>query len=58
MLDTEVPWLEPLPDRLLGSVPDDPAAVVAARAGIRLALIAALQHLPARQRAVLLCARR
>ena len=52
--DMEVPWLEPFPDRLLGTPPDDPAAVVAFRAGIRLALIAALQHLPAQQRAVLL----
>ncbi|HEV2344378.1 MAG TPA: sigma-70 family RNA polymerase sigma factor [Actinocrinis sp.] len=50
----EVPWLEPLPDRMIGTLPDDPAAVVAFRAGIRLALIAALQHLPGRQRAVLL----
>lgn len=52
--DMEVPWLEPFPDRMMGTMPDDPAAVVAFRAGIRLALIAALQHLPARQRAVLL----
>ncbi|HEU5028873.1 MAG TPA: RNA polymerase subunit sigma-70 [Spirillospora sp.] len=46
-----VPWLQPVPDALLGG--DDPAAVVAGRAGVRLALIAALQLLPARQRAVL-----
>jgi RNA polymerase sigma-70 factor (ECF subfamily) len=46
----EVPWLEPFPDRLAG----DPGAVVAARAGMRLALIAALQYLPARQRAALI----
>ncbi|OLT08872.1 RNA polymerase subunit sigma-70 [Pseudonocardia sp. CNS-004] len=46
--DPAVPWLQPVPDALL-----DPAAVVAGRAGVRLALIAALQHLPARQRAVL-----
>jgi len=52
--DMEVPWLEPFPDRLIAAPPDDPAAVVAFRAGIRLALIAALQHLPAQQRAVLL----
>jgi RNA polymerase sigma-70 factor, ECF subfamily len=52
--EMEVPWLEPFPDRMMGTLPDDPAAVVAFRAGIRLALIAALQHLPARQRAVLL----
>ncbi|MBD2897319.1 RNA polymerase subunit sigma-70 [Spirillospora sp. NPDC000708] len=49
--ETAVPWLQPAPDALLGG--DDPAAVVAARAGVRLALIAALQLLPARQRAVL-----
>ncbi|GGT75777.1 sigma-70 family RNA polymerase sigma factor [Actinomadura citrea] len=49
----EVPWLGPLPDRLVGGVPEDPATVVAERAGLRLALIAALQYLPARQRAVL-----
>ncbi|NUR91401.1 MAG: sigma-70 family RNA polymerase sigma factor [Nonomuraea sp.] len=42
-------WLQPVPDALLG----DPAAVVSARAGVRLAFIAALQHLPARQRAIL-----
>jgi RNA polymerase sigma-70 factor (ECF subfamily) len=47
--DGSVPWLTPAPDALLG----DPAAVVAGRAGIRLAFIAALQLLPARQRAVL-----
>ncbi len=52
--DMEVPWLEPFPDRLMGTMPEDPAAIVAFRANIRLALIAALQHLPAKQRAVLL----
>jgi len=50
----EVPWLEPFPGRLIAAPPDDPAVIVALRAGIRLALIAALQHLPAQQRAVLL----
>lgn len=50
----EVPWLQPIPDAWLGTAPDDPAAAVASRAGIRLAMVAALQHLSARQRAVLI----
>ncbi|MDH6243318.1 sigma-70 family RNA polymerase sigma factor [Mycobacterium sp. OTB74] len=49
--DTEIPWLQPIPDALVS--PSDPATVVAERADLRLALIAALQHLPARQRAAL-----
>ncbi len=44
-------WMQPAPDALLGA--DDPAAVVVGRTGVRLAFIAALQILPARQRAVL-----
>jgi RNA polymerase sigma-70 factor, ECF subfamily len=51
---TEVPWLEPAPDAMVGAGASDPATVVASRESIRLALIAALQHLPPRQRAVLL----
>ncbi|MEV4473819.1 sigma-70 family RNA polymerase sigma factor [Nonomuraea sp. NPDC049504] len=51
--DDEVPWLEPAPDALTGAGADDPAAIVTSRESIRLALIAALQHLPPRQRAVL-----
>ena len=50
----EVPWLQPIPDARFGSAPADPAAVVVSRASMRLALIAALQYLPARQRAVLI----
>jgi RNA polymerase sigma-70 factor, ECF subfamily len=48
----EVAWLQPIPDALLAAA--DPATIVASRASIRLALIAALQHLPARQRVVLI----
>jgi RNA polymerase sigma-70 factor (ECF subfamily) len=51
---SEVHWLEPFPDALLRPEHADPAAVTAARAGLRLALIAALQQLPARQRTVLI----
>ena len=47
----EVPWLEPMPDSL---VSDDPAAVVTGRESIRLAVVAAMQFLPPRQRAVLI----
>jgi RNA polymerase sigma-70 factor (ECF subfamily) len=50
----EVPWLEPFPDPLLRPESADPAAVVTARSGLRLALIAALQRLPVRQRTVLI----
>src|SRR4051794_1033438 len=46
----EVPWLEPIPDSMVVSAESDPASVVTSRESIRLALIAALQHLPAKQR--------
>jgi RNA polymerase sigma-70 factor (TIGR02960 family) len=49
--EPSVAWLQPAPDALFGA--GDPAVVVAARSGVRLAFIAALQFLPARQRAVL-----
>ena len=49
----EVTWLEPVPDAMIGGDPHDPATIVAGRASVRLALIAALQQLPPRQRAVL-----
>ncbi|HEY7206850.1 MAG TPA: sigma-70 family RNA polymerase sigma factor [Gaiellaceae bacterium] len=49
----EVTWIEPAPDGLV--VPDgDPAEVAEARESIRLAFVAALQHLPPRQRAALI----
>jgi RNA polymerase sigma-70 factor (ECF subfamily) len=50
----EVSWLEPFPEVLFNSVPDDPASVVGTRQSLRLAMVAALQHLPPRQRAVLI----
>lgn len=43
---TEIPWLQP--------IPDDPADVLAVRGDLRLAFVAALQFLPARQRAILI----
>jgi RNA polymerase sigma-70 factor (ECF subfamily) len=50
----EVAWLQPFPGALLAREREDPAAVAASRAGIRLAFVAALQYLSARQRAVLI----
>jgi RNA polymerase sigma-70 factor (ECF subfamily) len=50
---TEVNWLQPAPDALVTPDSADPAVIVAAREGLRLALIASLQYLPPRQRAVL-----
>jgi RNA polymerase sigma factor (sigma-70 family) len=47
----EVPWLQPIPDALVSV---ESAEIVASRQSVRLALIAALQYLPARQRAVLI----
>jgi RNA polymerase sigma-70 factor, ECF subfamily len=50
----DVPWLQPLPDAALAAAQADPAAVAVSRAGTRLAFVAALQYLSARQRAVLI----
>jgi RNA polymerase sigma-70 factor (ECF subfamily) len=49
-----VSWLQPIPDALVRPDAGDPAAVVESRADLRLALVASLQYLPPRQRAVLL----
>ena len=52
--DPDVAWLQPIPDALVTPESQDPAAIVASREGLRLALIASLQYLPPRQRAVLI----
>jgi RNA polymerase sigma-70 factor, ECF subfamily len=49
----EATWIEPVPDRLVVS-DGDPAEVAESRETIKLAFVAALQHLPPRQRAVLI----
>jgi len=50
----DVAWLEPVPDALVTPDSADPATIVTVRESLRLALIAGLQYLPARQRAVFL----
>ena len=49
----ETTWIEPIPGGLLGAG-EDPAELTEAKETIRLAFVAALQHLPPRQRAVLI----
>ena len=49
---SEVTWIEPIPDTMVGS--SDPAEETLGRETLRLAFIAALQHLPPRQRAALI----
>jgi RNA polymerase sigma-70 factor, ECF subfamily len=53
----EIAWLQPFPDQLLEGVApseEEPDAVVVAKETIELAFLAAIQHLPPRQRAVLI----
>jgi RNA polymerase sigma-70 factor (ECF subfamily) len=54
-LDLSQSWIQPLPDAASGAAGlGDPADLIVQRDSVRLALIAAIQQLPARQRAVLL----
>src|SRR5947209_9031367 len=50
---SDIPWLQPAPDSMLFGATDDPAVVVSHRSTVRLAFVAALQHLSPLQRAVL-----
>ncbi|KAB2352505.1 sigma-70 family RNA polymerase sigma factor [Actinomadura rudentiformis] len=50
--DGEIVWLQPIPDAMVTPGPGDPAAIVTMRERLRLTLIASLQHLTPRQRAV------
>jgi RNA polymerase sigma-70 factor (ECF subfamily) len=47
-------WVQPIPDARVLPGDGDPAELAAQRDSVRLAFVAALQHLPARQRAVLI----
>ena len=50
----EVTWIEPVPDAQVTPEAGDPADVVGSRESVTLAFVAALQHLPPKQRAVLI----
>jgi len=47
-------WVTPIPDDSVLPIDGDPAELAAARETIKLAFVTALQHLPAKQRAVLI----
>jgi RNA polymerase sigma-70 factor, ECF subfamily len=51
---TDLPWLQPYPDRLLDELESGPEAATVSKETIELAFLAAIQHLPPRQRAVLI----
>jgi RNA polymerase sigma-70 factor (ECF subfamily) len=50
----DVPWMQPFPDRLFGGPPEDPEMLAIERNRLRLALVAAMQLLSAKQRAALI----
>jgi RNA polymerase sigma-70 factor (ECF subfamily) len=50
----EESWIEPIPDGRVIPAGGDPAELAIERETVRLAFVAALQHLPSRQRAVLI----
>ena len=55
--ESEVPWLQPYPDRLLESIPaaeEEPDAAVVSKETVELAFLVAIQHLSPKQRAVLI----
>jgi RNA polymerase sigma-70 factor, ECF subfamily len=47
-------WIEPVPDSMVVGDDGDPAQVAIARESVKLAFMAALQHLPPKQRVVLI----
>jgi RNA polymerase sigma-70 factor (ECF subfamily) len=51
---SETTWIQPIPDGNVLTLEADPAELAVERESIRLAFVAALQHLPPRQRAVLI----
>jgi RNA polymerase sigma-70 factor (ECF subfamily) len=53
-VDLDVAWIQPIPDTLVTTESEDPATIAVTHESLRLALIASLQYLPPRQRAVLM----